>query len=100
MSALLANFLEVHRLSQEALRQLATGESATVKAALDIIGERVASGISKSDEEDVKAALGEIAESNPSILTDIKMLAMGSVSGAGGRLLYEWLIPIINSVPK
>ena len=75
----------------------AAGQSGSaLRSALSLLGEKLDAGLESSDEDDVKAALSTVREENRTVFESVRsrleeLIIKGSISGASGNLLYEWL---------
>lgn len=61
----------------------------------------LASSIEEKNKDKVSNTLAEIKEKDPTLFDQVNdIILKGAVSGASGNILYQWLLPIINTFPK
>jgi len=79
---------------------LANSSNESLAKSLEIISRIMERGIRVEDKIAVEKEFQNIARSNPKILKEMSEFFRGSLAGVGGNILYSWLVPIINSLPK
>lgn len=66
-----------------------------IRQSLEYIKKRIEVGINDGDRDDLVAAATVIASRSPSILQELGEAIKGTVYGATGNVLYQWILPII-----
>lgn len=67
-----------------------------IKGQLEIIIDKLNSGVKQSDEEEVKRILVQLENSSPGILVEIKNFVIATMAGTSGNLLSSWISTIIS----
>lgn len=90
--------INIESFKQIALESLSLAgqRNEVVESAVKILIQKLEAGVTEEDEEEVKGALDEIKKEDPILFDKIKkmlleLLVKGSIAGASGNLLYEWL---------
>jgi hypothetical protein len=98
---LISTSLDKQNTLSHALETLETNASATSQQALLILKKALQDGLKEGDADVVRKALTDIKEDDPGLLGKLHTLIIeGAISGTSGNILYSWLLPIINSLPK
>ena len=100
LKKLLGDSLQWNLRIQSDLSQLIsktiTGNSAHSKSLLHLLKK----AIEEKDEKSCREALINIQKDEPSIFSTLNdLIIKGAISGASGNFFYQWLQPIINSIP-
>ena len=80
---------------QPLLERLTEQHDTAVQQALRTLSDTVQRGLTPADEETVKGALTTIQDKEPGVLRQmLDLLGKGAITGASGKLFYDWLIHI------
>jgi hypothetical protein len=84
---------ELTGLLQPLLTNLTAQHDTAVQQALITLKGVIERGITTQDEQTVKEALATLQQKKPGVIRQmVDLLGRGAVTGAAGRLLYDWLI--------
>ena len=75
--------------------------NSTTRDALRILEEKLLHGINESDENEVKGAFATVQNEDPNLFKQLyDLIVKGSISGASGNFLYQWILAISSGFPK
>lgn len=75
-----------------------TPNNSEVREALNLINNKLESGITENDEIEVKSAIEIVNESAPSVFKDLKIALKNTSYGVSGNFVYKWLVDITNMI--
>ena len=71
-----------------------------VRANLQLIKEKVESGLTENDKQEIVEALKAIQKKDALLLDKVKAFAFSAATGASGNLLASWISALIQNLPK
>jgi transcriptional regulator with PAS, ATPase and Fis domain len=98
--ALLNRSVQISKIWEQLLERTSKQNNEVINNSLAIIKTIIEKGIVASDEKPIKEAVETIKEQNPVILDHVHDVIKSTVSGTMANLLYNWILPIIISLPK
>ncbi len=96
----LTSSYQIEKRWQQLIDKMRAENNNIIEQALNTVRNAFEKGISISDETEIKEALAIIKKENIGIFKHVVDIIKGSISGASGNLVYNWLIPFITAMPK
>lgn len=100
-SSLLGDMIFQNKVIREDFNNLARDTNISNDGRIESLMNLLADNLESRDEDKVTELLTSIKEEDVTLFDHISdIIIKGSLSGASGNFLYQWILPIISAIPK